>query len=336
MPSVRLLILVLLSCLSCVATTHTAHAQERGETTSQQRAAAQALFDEARKLMAQGRHAEACPKLEESQRLDPGVGTQFNLAACYEATGRTASAWSLFLDVASEAKRAAERARENVARERAHALEPKLSKLRLIVPDDARTVGLKIERANVAMGPAQWGAALPIDPGKHVVLVSAPGKRPAEFEVVVPSDGSTFTFTISPLRDAPKDATASSYEPGFFEALGTQRVVALSIGAAGVVALGVSGVFSVLALDAKSASEDNCDGNACNMQGLSDREDALAHGDIATVALVSGGVLLAAAAIVYATGAPDEQTPSTEQSPAAKLSPIFGPHVLGLNLRGSL
>src|SRR5262245_34306285 len=78
-------------------------------------AAAQALFDEALKLMKKGRHAEACPKLTESQRLDPGVGTQFHLADCFENVGRVASAWALFLEVESVAKASSQPDREKVA-----------------------------------------------------------------------------------------------------------------------------------------------------------------------------------------------------------------------------
>ena len=58
-------------------------------------AAARALFAEGRNLMADERYAEACPKFEESLRLDHGMGTQFNLAHCWEKLGRTASAWSM-------------------------------------------------------------------------------------------------------------------------------------------------------------------------------------------------------------------------------------------------
>ena len=61
---------------------------------------------------------------------DAGPGTEFNLADCYERAGRTASAWTTFLDLAATEHRnsgakAAER--ERVARDRAKGLEPRLS-----------------------------------------------------------------------------------------------------------------------------------------------------------------------------------------------------------------
>ena len=67
-------------------------------------AAAQALFYEARQLMKENKFGLACPKLEESLRLDYGIGTEFNLADCNEKLGRLATAWSQFISVASAAK----------------------------------------------------------------------------------------------------------------------------------------------------------------------------------------------------------------------------------------
>src|SRR5690349_13986528 len=79
--------------------------------SSEDQAAAQALFDDAKELVKSGKAAEACPKFEESQRLDPGLGTQLNLADCYERIGRTASAWTIYVEVAPAARREGQDAR---------------------------------------------------------------------------------------------------------------------------------------------------------------------------------------------------------------------------------
>src|SRR5690242_14012919 len=125
--------------------------------TSGESATAQALFDQARTLMDQGHAEEACPKFEESQRLDPGSGTLLNLARCYEQTGRLASAWSKYLETVAAAKNVGNAGREAEARARAEALKPRLANLSVTPAAALRNVqGLEITRDGAPVGSAQW------------------------------------------------------------------------------------------------------------------------------------------------------------------------------------
>src|SRR5690348_1000013 len=81
---------------SVLAWSATAHAQ-----AASQKATAEALFEEGRKLMAEGKVAEACPKFADSEQLDASSSTLLNLASCYEKLGRTASAWATYREAAS-------------------------------------------------------------------------------------------------------------------------------------------------------------------------------------------------------------------------------------------
>src|SRR5882672_2205364 len=67
---------------------------------------AHALFDEGRELAKAGRYAEACPKFIESYKLEIGMGTEFNLADCWEHLGQRELARTLFIDVAQQSREA--------------------------------------------------------------------------------------------------------------------------------------------------------------------------------------------------------------------------------------
>ena len=157
-------------------------------------ATAHSLFLEARTAMDKGDYEAACPKLEESMRLDPAVGTQLNMADCYERVGKVGSAWAGFLDAASMAKSSRQPEREKLARARAKALEPRLPRL-LIDADASAEPGLEILRDGIGVGSASWGSALVVDPGAHDVVASAPGKMSWR-TVVDAKEGQTARVTV--------------------------------------------------------------------------------------------------------------------------------------------
>jgi hypothetical protein len=138
-------------------------------------AAKQNLVVEARALIGNSRYAEACPKLEESVRLVPDLETHIELANCNEQIGKLAAAWTAFVAVAAQAKAAGHTDREKAARKRASALEPRLPKLVINVPHAPE--GLEVRCDGVPIDTADLGAAIPLDPGKHRITATAPGRQ---------------------------------------------------------------------------------------------------------------------------------------------------------------
>lgn len=171
--------------------------------TETRAAVAEALYRQARDLMAAGKYDEACPKFAESQRLDPATGTLLNLASCHERQGRLATAWLEYGDVIAAARRDAREDRVQYANDRLAELEPKLSRLTLLLAPDADTPGLDIELDGAKVGRAVIGAPTPVDPGKHTVQASAPGKKPLSLTVEVGAVADQKTLTIPRLEDAP-------------------------------------------------------------------------------------------------------------------------------------
>jgi hypothetical protein len=321
-----------------------ARAQERDP------AAAQALFDEARTLMNDKRYAEACAKLAESMRLDPGIGTQFNLATCREHEGKVASAWAAFHEVASLATATGQTARAEAANRRASLLEPRLPRLRIVVPAAARAAGLEITRDGVVVGEAQWGLALPLDPGEHQLEVTAPGRRAFAGAVNV-AEGATVSFQVPPLEVAdgqaatepaeepakaaapPRPARASepaaTEPPSSDESSGPSALV-VTLGVVGIAGIAGGSVLGLVAGTKNDDSKSHClpdDPNRCNATGVALRDDAFLFGNLATAGFIVGGAALAAAAVLWITDGPD--APEERAALELRASPA------GLALEGS-
>src|SRR5205814_725619 len=124
-------------------------------------------------------------------------------------SGQTASAWASFREASELAEKRGD-ARKELADQRAAALQPRLSKLLIRV---STLPGLQVQRDDVQVGAALWGAAIPSDPGAHLVKVSAPGKRTWQGRAVVKADGSTTTLAVPELEAADAASPVSAVPP---------------------------------------------------------------------------------------------------------------------------
>jgi tetratricopeptide (TPR) repeat protein len=286
-----------------VALAPAAHAQAASpdaETRAQQ------LFDEARALMRDGRYSEACSKLEESQKLDPGGGTLLNLGICHEKEGRTATAFRELTDALAVAGRDHRADREKTASKHLDALAAQLSRLTLTVSSDVACTSVVVKIDDVELAADDAGKALPLDPGKHRVTATATGCKPWSSDVVLGAAADEQVLSVAlveeassppapitvapPLPAAERAPTPTTPELGSHDPGASLRVTGYVIGSAGLAAVGVGAYFGISALVLKSRSDDVCpDGHVCTAQsGVSDWNDAKTHALIADVAIGAG------------------------------------------------
>lgn len=254
-------------------------------------AGAEKLFDEGRSLVLQGRYAEACPKLAESHRLDPGVGTLLNLGDCYDKLGKTASAWATYREAATLADRLGQRERASFSTQRAQALEHRLAFLTIDVKQRAK--GLVVRRDGQVVAEAVWSTAFPVDPGTHEIEASAQGYRAYHGSVTVAEQATVKTLVPVLAAEAP---TPSQPPESRTSTLRTLGYAAAGVGA-GVMAAGL--VFGGLAKSkGDEAHQDHCSDGYCDDRGVQLLHDATRDATASTALVIAGGAVLAAGVVL--------------------------------------
>lgn len=275
--------------------------------TPEESALAEELFRSAKIAMDEQRWDDACPKLVESQRLDPAGGTVLTLALCHEAQGKLASAWVELGEAIAFAKRDGRANREAIARERRAALEPRLIRLRVDVAPATRTIpDVVLRRDGVEVKAAAWDVAAPVDPGPHVVEVSAPGYDTRRATVDVTAEGSIAVLAVPELvrrAGSPEPAPAAAFAPTPDPAPPRPRPLRFaSYGVAGL-AVAAAGAGAYFALDAKSkrdSANELCPQTVCtNPDGVDRSRDAGRSADVASVLLGSGAALAIGAVVLW-------------------------------------
>lgn len=277
-------------------------------------AAADALYDQAQKHMAKGEFDRACRLLDASEKLDSGVGTLLTLGECYDKTGRSASAWTTFQEAAALAKNTNQAPREKLARRKAAAIEPNVSKLVINVPPSSVLEGLEVKRDDQVVDKAQWGAPVPMDPGEHTISSAAPGHIPWSSKVrVVPKGSSTIVEVPSlqsippPPREEASLHVVKSPAPRDEAHMSVQRILGFVAGGVGIAGIGTGIGLGVYALSKHDDAQMLFCGATCSGGGgdmVQAQAKRLAIGS--TIAFIAGGTFTAGGIVLVLT-APSEK-----------------------------
>jgi hypothetical protein len=267
---------------------------------AQNPAAAEALFEQARAAMAAGSFDIACARFRDSDKLDPAVGTRFNLADCEERRGRVATAWSLFRGVLSEL--AQDDDRKPIAEQRARTLEPRIPYLKM-QPGADTPPGVHVRIDGAELGEGSFGVALPMDPGAHdLALIPAEGGA---------GQKSTFTLREGEHKDLPIRFSSSSSKgtpPGdapaddeIFPAHNPQQKWAYVAGGVGAASLLFGAVTGVVTLNKKNTAEANCSDRrgVCNQAGVDANETGKTFGTLSAVGFGIGVLGVATGAYLW-------------------------------------
>ena len=296
---------------------------------------ADSLFKKAKKLHGDKKYSEACPMFEKSDALDPGIGAKLNVAKCYEDWGMLARAFRWYTD-AEQMASAANDKRADKIKELISAIDSDVPRLTLKLPDGANAAKAAVKLDGK---PAQLDKELRVDPGPHVIAWLADGQKKTKTIPMERGGGRELTLDMRSTGgggeggggaqvDKPVVVDAPS-RPGR-----TRRIVGLSLGAAGLVGMGVA---TYLTLDARSTYNDalgtHCmdSKDLCSDEGLSITSDARRQANIATVITIVSLAAIGGGIVLYLTAPKGEarESDKTGLFVAPIVSGVMGGLVLG-------
>lgn len=305
---------------------------------------AEELFRQGKAEMTKGNYDKACPMFAESYKQDPAMGTLLNLALCHEAVGRIASAWGEWRAVEQQA-RATVPPREDrikMAKEHAEKLEPRLSRIKIIIPADARADGLVVKVDGDAKGEPLWGG-IPVDPGTRKIIVSAPGKKTLTREVKVDDEGVLVPVTIGKLEDAPltaatpsgggtSTANADLEKVEEYAANQARRTAGFVIGGIGIATLAIGGAFGVGAIVNDGNAKDACpapcvEGSPQAAEADASTDRAFVFSNIANVTVPLGVIGAGIGAYLVLTAGPTAPAALRDK---ISVAPMTSSHARGL------
>jgi hypothetical protein len=297
--------------------------------------AAEALFRSGRELVEKGDWAAGCPKFEASLELYLSASTLLNIARCHEHNGKIASAWATYRRalVVNKETPGAERkkALEELAEKGIASLEPRLPKLRIVIP--VAPTRLEVTRNAQYVPLASLGTSIPVDPGEHTIVVRAPGYRTERRSVTV-VEGKTERIEIALiLGEGGDDIEGATQGRVSGHVIPTWSI---GVGAGGLALLTAAAIFRVDQALIEGRQQGICKNDVttgCPPTYIPDADNARKNRDFALfVGLGSGGVIALGAAVMGALLTPSASP--AEGSAEVAAGAWIGPGSAGASLQG--
>lgn len=283
------------------------------------RGAARILGGDGLKLFQARKYAEALDKLERANRLVRAPTLELHIARCHEKLGHLVLAHEMYVEASRfpldrtssqayfQAVRSAELERE--------VLQPRVPRLRVLV-SGPHGVGLTVTLDDRLLPPELLDSLMPVDPGKHVVVVKRADITLLETADIAEATSARVQLRLPPLPEGadPGPAGRAQLEAERWQTL---AITAYAIGAGGLIAAGVNGGIAVSKESELLAA---CPDRACppTAHGDADVYDATRYATTAGLVLGGLGVAAGSALLLFAPDPPNGERPSGANARGAR------------------
>jgi hypothetical protein len=223
-------------------------------------AKAREQFRQGLSLEAAGDFARALKEFKEVALVKSTPQVRFHIGVCQERTGDLVQALGTYRLALHEAHEAKAVDVEGPAQEAVTALEPRVPQLTLSRGKGAQ--GAEVILDGEALGATAIGSPLPVNPGPHQLKAMAPQRIDMNIEFTV-AEGEKKEIKLA-LEEAPVVAPPPSIAPPGDQPKPepkkstVMRTTGFVVGGAGIVGLGLSGLFFGLRAGAISSADAKC------------------------------------------------------------------------------
>ncbi|MFO0589018.1 MAG: hypothetical protein U0441_15820 [Polyangiaceae bacterium] len=250
-----------------------------------------ALFEEGRKLHLEGKHAEAVSKLEQVVAIRKSPQALRALGLAELDAGRAARARGHFAEALAIAQESGPASEIEPAQKALDQSAQLVGNVRVTLPAEAVDATFKIDGQPLVLR----NGSVDVDPGEHTITADAAGKSPFSRKVAVVAGKSVeVTVTLEPL---PVETSPRR----------TVGLVLFGVGAAGLVAGGVTGALALVAHDDLSHT---CANGLCADADKGKIDAYHTLGLVSTVSLIAGGALAVGGGLLWWTAPHGPRPPS--------------------------